>query len=65
MYIYIIWHFEDFTTENQVWVAETSVWPITFLINMLAVHKGSRFYFYSFNEYSISALTALIYQSVE
>ena len=27
-------------------MAETSVWPIPFLINMLTAHKGAQFYFY-------------------
>ena len=30
---------------DEAYVAETAVWPITFLISMLTALKGSQFYF--------------------
>ena len=33
-------------------MAETAVWPIHFLITMLAAHKGSQCYFYSSCHYT-------------
>ena len=31
---------------EEAYVAETAVWPITFLISMLTALKGSQFYFF-------------------